>query len=128
MPVLSQPCNNCCDCDVAVAHDDGADGDTTLDVTGQFYAAHNLAITVIGANCAKLMGPCGGGTGPEKWRVQVYADGALIYDSGCISGNLSHTVSVPAGTTELRFVTNTNCDSCCESGGGVMAFYDCPAA
>lgn len=127
-PCGATPCAPACECDITVSHDDGAGGDTTVDVTGQFYIEHDLAISVTGGTCNKFV-VCGGGAGaPETWRTRVYADAVLIFDSGCTTGNLSTTVAVPAGTTEVRCVTDVDCDNCCESdSNGTLAYYDCPA-
>lgn len=128
MPVLLQTCNSCCGCDIDVAHNDGTGGDTTLDVSDQFYEAHDVAINVTGGTCNRSAGCGGGGFQPEYWRSRIYANGSLIYDSGCITGNVSTTVNVSAGTTSLRFLTETDCNNCCESGGTAQeAYYTCPA-
>lgn len=59
----------------------------------------------------------GGGLTPFGSEIQIYANGTLIFDSGCVTGDNSYTVTVPAGTTSLHCVGTASCDITCTDPG-----------
>jgi hypothetical protein len=69
-----------------------------------------------------------GGSPDYYYRIEIYADAALIYDSGCITGNLSPTdATLPAGTADLNIVVTAYCSGApCESGGGGSWLVEVP--
>jgi hypothetical protein len=101
------PCLNCssdpcveadCFCNLTLNTAGGALGyDETFDVTGDFTSARNIYIDF---NAFTV-----------KDQLLIYANGSLIYDSGCISGNVTPTVNVPSGTTSARVVVVPDCAS-----------------
>ena len=63
----------------------------------------------------------------EAWnhnsQLIIYANGVSIYDSGCIIGHPLVTVTVPGGTTSLRFLVVVNCAG--GAGGSWDLFVQC---
>jgi hypothetical protein len=114
------PCTAGCECDLFQSIE--FDGDDTLDVTGQFVFAQNLSVTQDSWTCED-----GGVFVTGSSQIQVYANGSLLYDSGCVSGAISTTVSIPAGTTILRLVHVHDCLNQCDSGGvgDQTAYFEC---
>lgn len=91
------PCTGAdCICNLSLNTDGGDAGyDETFDVTGQFPTAQDLGIDL------------------ETYTIQdellIYADGTLVYDSGCIGAHVTTAVSIPAGTTSIRVVIVPDC-------------------
>jgi hypothetical protein len=87
-----------CFCDLTLNTAGGSAGyDETFNVTGDFTAARNIYIDF--------------NSFTVKDQLLIYANGSLIYDSGCISGNVTPTVNVPSGTTSARVVVVPDCAS-----------------
>lgn len=42
-------------------------------------------------------------------RFYVYADGVSLYDTGCVTGNGSATITIPAGTKQIDLIVDGNC-------------------
>jgi hypothetical protein len=111
-------CTDACVCDFTAYIE--VNQDLTFDVTDLFIVAHDMSIFIEPVECHYW----GGGDGPAYSRLQVWANGSLIYDSGCVSGGISTTVTIPAGTTSLNLINTYDCNSLCESGGpGNPTFY-----
>lgn len=74
------------------------------DVTGDFALERDIIISW-------SLGP--GGT--NYARLQVFADGVEIYNSGCVNAGpgASENATVPAGTLEITVTVTADCD-----GGG----------
>lgn len=84
-------------CDLTVDAAGGDAGfDQTFDVTGDFPSDRNVFVDFE--------------TYTVKDRLMIYADASLVYDSGCISGNVTPTVVIPSGTTSARVHVIPNCD------------------
>lgn len=115
------PCTDACICNFYRELEPNVD--ETLDVTGLFIVEHEISIELLGGDCHLL----GGGDGPRYQRIQVYGNSSLIYDSGCISGGISTTIFIPAGTTSLNLINTYDCTSICESDGpnSAVATFDC---
>lgn len=115
------PCDPGCVCDLFIGLEFSEDN--TYDVTGQFVLEHDLSVTQASWTCAFF----GGGFFTGSSRIYVYANASLLYDSGCVSGAISATVTIPAGTTSLRLVHVHDCLSQCESGGvgDTTAYFEC---
>ena len=86
------PCTPGCACTFTASEFGDTGGSYVYDVTGQFVFESDLSITFVA--------PAPTATA----RLQVYADGVSVYDSGCISTGASATVAIPAGTTEIEAV------------------------
>jgi hypothetical protein len=84
--------------------------DDTYDVTGDFLCATSL-------DFAWSVGADGG-------SFQIIANGSTIYSSGCITGDSSTVVVVPAGTTSLRFIFGCGCINAVNTF--VEATLECP--
>jgi hypothetical protein len=93
--------------------------DHTYDWTTFNAIDHDIAIDVenYGA-CDTGYSACGYDL-THYFQIEIYADATLIYDSGCVSANLTSSVTVPADTVDLRIVVSDPCGGhCgCESGG-----------
>lgn len=108
------PCTAGCACSfnandaVQVGHDD------TYDWTSVNAIDHDISVAV--TNYAPCDAPI---SAPYYYRIQIDADGVSIYDSGCITGNLSTSTTVPAGTLALRIRVTPYCTAvdCAEFGG-----------
>lgn len=90
----SGPCNSgCCTFFASEFGGDAGNGVTTsysYNVASQFSVSHDLSITFFPPPPALAA------------QLEVFADGVLLYDSGCVNGsNVSNTVSVPANTVSI---------------------------
>ena len=92
------PCEEgVCFCNLTLNTSGGDAGyDNTFDVTGDFVGARNIAVDFESYTV--------------KDQLLIYANGSLIYDSGCIGAHVTPTVSVPGGTTTARVVVVANCE------------------
>jgi hypothetical protein len=45
-----------------------------------------------------------------KDQLLIYANGVLVYDSGCIGAHVTPTVSIASGTTSVRVQVVPNCE------------------
>ena len=45
-----------------------------------------------------------------KDQLLIYADGVLVYDSGCIGAHVTPTVTIPAGTLIVTVTIVPNCE------------------
>lgn len=89
-------------CDLTVEADGGDEGfDRTFDVTGDFTSDRNIFVDFE--------------TFTVKDRLIIYANGVSVYDSGCISGSVSPTILIPAGTTSARVQIIPNCEGTSET-------------
>jgi len=70
--------------------------DNTFDVTGDFTTARNIYVDFESYTV--------------KDQLLIYANGSLVYDSGCIGARVMPTVAMPAGTTNSRVVVVANCE------------------
>lgn len=70
--------------------------DNTFDVTGDFTSARNIYVDFESYTV--------------KDQLLIYANGSLVYDSGCIGARVMPTVAMPAGTTNSRVVVVANCE------------------
>lgn len=94
----ADPCTNDCPCTFS----DSFGGTTSQSVTdavgGQFITSHNLQYSLAYE------------IDPADYRLEIYANGSLVYDSGCVhSTTVSGSVSIPSGTTSLRFDITVGC-------------------
>lgn len=109
----SSPCETLSTCACTLALEVEPNNDVTWDVCGLFPVAQNIAIDVGYHECYlfdfTLIA--------VNSRVEFYADGVLLYDSGCTAVPISNVVTVPACTTNLRAVLTYDCTSNCESAG-----------
>ena len=68
----------------------------TYNVTGQFVSSTNVNVFFEAYTI--------------KDRLTLVANGSNIYDSGCISGNVSPVVTIPAGTNSIAINVIADCD------------------
>lgn len=103
-------------CTLSISLDSGS-GTYNYDATGVFTVAHSYTIAITGA-----------GSGCTN-RIQFKADGTSLWDSTCIGGNASATVTVPAGTTTITVVWDheCGCSGCCDDNF-VLIEGNCTAA
>ncbi len=45
-----------------------------------------------------------------KDQIQIYLNGSLLYDSGCVNGSGSYGFTVPTSSTSIRIVINGACE------------------
>lgn len=93
------PCTSGCEtfCNLSLDTAGGESGyDQTFDVTGDFGSARNIFIDFEAFTI--------------KDQLLIDANGVNIYDSGCIGGNVTPTVLVPAATTSARVRIIPHCD------------------
>jgi len=69
--------------------------DNTFNVTGEFTSTRNIYVDYD----AYIV----------EDQLLIYANGSLVYDSGCIGTHVTPTVSIPSGTTSCRVVIVPNC-------------------
>ena len=95
----STPCSvDECLCAVDLNTSGGDDGyDHTFDTTGDFTSARDVYVDFQSYTV--------------KDQLRIYANGTLVYDSGCIGAHVTPTVSIPSGTTSVRVEVVPNCDS-----------------
>lgn len=105
------PCTPGCPCTFdSGAQSGSADFLDTYDVTGEFILEREVS----------LVGGFGECDDPSvTGRFRVYADGATIYDSGCVySATVTGLLTIPAGTTEIKvelvYCTGAGGDLCWE--------------
>lgn len=92
------PCDAMCFCNLTLDTAGGESGyDETFDVTDDFVADRDIYVDFEAYSI--------------KDQLLIDADGVNIYDSGCISGNVTATVTVPAGTTSARVQVLAHCDA-----------------
>jgi hypothetical protein len=108
------PCTPGCFCELSPNDLIQIGADDHYDVSACTPVDRELSVSVYNyADCGS------GGSPAYYYQIEIYADASLIYDSGCITGNLSATaVTMPAGTLDLNIVVTPYCSgSACTSGG-----------
>jgi hypothetical protein len=95
--------------------------DQTFDVTGNFEFAGGLDIQTYNYQT------CDWPTGRDfSYKITVYANSVIIYQSECLAHGIGTQPTVPAGTTSIRIVIATGCqDGECESGGTAEWLITC---
>ena len=79
-------------------------------VTGQFSSTTNINVFFE--------------TYTIKDRLVIAADGVNLYDSGCISGNVSPVVGIPGGTLNVSINVLANCEG--TNGTAWVLQISCP--
>lgn len=123
-PSCTDPCvTQGCACDVVLEVE--PNNDVTWDVRGLFPISRDLLLSVGYVECDYISPP--GGTGVVNFQIQFWADGVLLYDSGCVASPISQVVTVPACTLSLRAVSLYDCLNLCDSGasGNPNLFITC---
>jgi hypothetical protein len=96
-------CTPACDCLLSYFDSGTSDWSDVIDLVGQFIPGNELMINYqLGATDEP---GCNG-------QVLVWVDGDLIFDSGCVSGNLDPTgyvIAFPAGAAVLEYEVTVDC-------------------
>lgn len=105
---------SCATCTLSISLDAGT-GTYNYDSTGVFACDRSYNIAITGA---------GPGTDCPN-RIQFKADGTTLWDSTCIGGNASATVTIPAGTTTITVVWEheCGCPGCCDDNFVLIEGY-----
>ena len=94
------PCTPGCPCNVSEIHSGGNEGfDQTFDLNSSGHPLGAAASLDVDYDFDVVVSD----------QIQVYIDGVLEYDSGCVLGTGGTTIALPAGAETVRVVITAQC-------------------